>query len=303
MSGTTREAARYRFGDSSRSGMLLGLSLRQGAPLVAGMLWLALTLMIELPLVGLVGLALASIASFGRWRHAPLYDIATPGAQLGLRRLRGRGVWARRSLIGAGSGFGDVLPAALAGLELIETSIDWAGSTASVGVVRDRTAGTVSMVIGVLGDGFAASSALEQDGMLAGWGAALAPLARDRCPVIRVTWQEWAHPVGVGTHRQFLAGVATRPTGATTAGADYADLLDTLDRSTIAHDVLLTITVDLRRVRARRGASTVAAALAVLSGEVDLLAARLSTAGLVGVAANVAGRVGDSNQSAIRPDP
>lgn len=281
MSGTTREAARYRFGDSSRSGMLLGLSLRQGAPLVTGMLWLALALMIELPLVGLVGLALASIASFGRWRHAPLYDIATPGAQLGLRRLRGRGVWARRSLIGAGSGFGDVLPAALAGLELIETSIDWAGSTASVGVVRDRTAGTVSMVIGVLGDGFAASSALEQDGMLAGWGAALAPLARDRCPVIRVTWQEWAHPVGVGTHRQFLAGVATRPTGATTAGADYADLLDTLDRSTIAHDVLLTITVDLRRVRARRGASTVAAALVVLSGEVDLLAARLSTAGLV----------------------
>ena len=71
MSGTAREAARYRFGDSSRSGMLLGLSLRQGAPLVAGMLWLALALMIELPLVGLVGLALASVASFGRWRHAP----------------------------------------------------------------------------------------------------------------------------------------------------------------------------------------------------------------------------------------
>ena len=114
MSGTTREAARYRFGDSSRSGMLLGLSLRQGAPLVAGMLWLALALMIELPLVGLVGLALASVASFGRWRHAPLYDIAAPGARLGLRRLRGRGVWARRSLIGASSGFDDVLPAALA---------------------------------------------------------------------------------------------------------------------------------------------------------------------------------------------
>ena len=89
MSGTTREAARYRFGDSSRSGMLLGLSLRQGAPLVAGMLWLALALMIELPLVGLVGLALASVASFGRWRHTPLYDIAAPGARLGLRRLRG----------------------------------------------------------------------------------------------------------------------------------------------------------------------------------------------------------------------
>jgi hypothetical protein len=44
-------------------------------------------------------------------------------------------------------------------------------------------------------------------------------------------------------------------------GADYADLLDTLDRSTIAHDVLLTVTVDLVESISRRGTSTVAAAL------------------------------------------
>jgi hypothetical protein len=281
MNGPSREAARYRFGDSSRSGMLLGLSTRQGAPLVAGMLWLALALMVEAPLVGIIGLALTSVVSFGRWRHTPLYDIAAPGVLLSLRRLRGRSAWTRRSLIGAGSGFDDVLPPALAGLELIETSVDWAGSNAIVGVVRDRAAGTVSMVIGVLGDGFAASSALEQDAMLAGWGAALAPLARDRCPVTRVTWQEWAHPVGVGTHRQFLSDIATRPTSPNPATADYTELLDTLDRSTIEHGVLLTVTVDLRRVSSRRGVALVHAALVVLSGETELLAARLSTAGLV----------------------
>ena len=54
-----------------------------------------------------------------------------------------------------------------------------------------------------------------------------------------------------------------------------------LDSSTIAHDVLVTVTVDLRRVRARRGVTNVAAAIEVLADEVSLLAARLSAAGLV----------------------
>ena len=68
------------------------------------------------------------------------------------------------------------------------------------------------LFIGVLGDGFAVAGPGEQDAMLAGWGAALTPLARDRCLVTRITWQEWAHPIGVGTHREFLTGLTARPT-------------------------------------------------------------------------------------------
>lgn len=278
--GTLAEPARYRFGDSSRGGMMLGLSLRQGAPLVIGMLWLALTLMIQQPLLGIVGLIVAMVVAFGRWRRSPLYEVAAPGARLGYRRLRGRTVWTNRSLLGAGPGLDDALPPPLANLTLIESVTDWSGTTMNIGVVRDLAAGTVSMVVGVLGDGFAAASGLEQDGMLAGWGAALAPLARDRCPVTRITWQEWAHPVGVGTHRQFLSGLINRPT-TTGAARDYDELLQALDPSTIAHEVLVTVTVDLRRVRARRGVTQVETGIDVLAGELALLAARLSTAGLV----------------------
>jgi hypothetical protein len=280
VSAETSGGMRYRFGDSSRAGVLLGLSFRQAAPLVAGVLWLAMWLMVELPVVGLVGFAGGFVASFGRWRRALLYEVAAPGARLGWRRVRGRAVWTRRSLLGAGPGSDDMLPAAMAGLELGESEMDWSGAASTVGVVRDRPAGTVSMVVGVLGDGFAVASPAEQDAMLAGWGAAMTPLARDRCPVTRITWQEWAHPIGVVSHREFLTGLTSRATS-TPAGRDYDELLEMLDPSTIAHDVLVTVTVDLGRVRARRGATNIAAGTEVLVDEVSLLAARLSAAGLV----------------------
>ena len=62
-------------------------------------------------------------------------------------------------------------------------------------------------MVPVQGAGFPVASLREQDGLLAGWGAALAPLARARCPVSRVTWQEWTHPAGVAGHREFLAAL------------------------------------------------------------------------------------------------
>ena len=118
--------------------------------------------------------------------------------------------------------------------------------------------------------------------MLAGWGAALAPLARDRCPVTRVTWQEWAHPVGVGTHRQFLAGSRPDPRApprqppTTTSCSTRSAPID--DRPRCAASRSPSICVESAP---GAGAINVAAALEVLAGEVDLLAARLSTAGLV----------------------
>jgi hypothetical protein len=272
-------AARYQFGDSSRAGVMLGLSLRQAAPLVVGMLWLSVALMLSSPAVGLVGLGVAGVVSFGRYRRAPLYDVARPGLRLAWRRLRRRTLWTQRSLLGTSGAASDVLPDSLAGIELHEAHVDWDGTRVPVGAVWDKPAGTVSMVIGVLGDGFAAASDAEQDARLAGWGGALAPLARERCPVVRITWQEWAHSVGVATHRQFLAELGARPRS--DAADDYEDLLSLLDHSTIAHDVLVTLTVDLRRVRTRRSVSTLDVATEVLGGEINLLASRLSTAGLV----------------------
>jgi hypothetical protein len=271
-------STRYRFGDSARAGVVLGLSLRQSLPLIAGAGWLTLCLAAGQPTVGLVGVVVAAVVSFGRWRRAPLYEVALPGLRLVWARLRRRGPWVRASLLGAGPGFDDQLPVALAGLELLERRLDWPPQPVDVAVVRDRRAGSVSMVLPVQGSGFPGASRREQDGLLAAWGVALAPLARARCPVSRVTWQEWAHPVGVAGHRDFLARL-DRPAG-TAAADDYDELLATQAPVTIAHEVLVTVNVDVRRVRAPRGRPPVEAAIDVLSDEVRLLASRLESAGL-----------------------
>ena len=100
------------------------------------------------------------------------------------------------------------LPPALAGLEVLRGRASTGHRTpVAAAVVHDRRAGSVSIVVPVQGAGSRWRRRREQDGLLAGWGAALAPLARARCPVSRVTWQEWSHPVGVAGHREFLAGL------------------------------------------------------------------------------------------------
>ena len=274
---TRTAVARYRFGDGARAGVLLGLGMRQALPLVIGTLWLTLWLMIQLPAVGMAGPLLGVVASFGRWRRAPLYDVAAPGVRLAWHRWRGRKSWVRRSLLAAGPGFDDDVPPVMAGLELLETAPLWP-ATNDVAVVHDRKAATVSVVVRATAAGFSVASAGDQDALVAAWGGVLAPLARARCPVSRVTWQEWCHPVGVTGHRTFLSSV--QPARATSASADSEELLAIQEPATIAHEILITVTVDLRRVRPGRTRTTLTAGLAAVSDETRLLCARIESAGM-----------------------
>jgi len=268
---------RYRFGDPARASLLLGLSLRQSIPLVIGVLWLTLSLMAGLAVVGVVGPVVGLGLAFGRWRRAPLFDVAAPGLRLWWTRRRGRSPWVKASLLGAGPGFDDDLPQPLAGLAVLDVPVDWQAARRSVAVVHDQRSGSVSMVLQATGAGFPVASLREQDGLIAGWGAALGPLARAQCAVSRITWQEWAHPIGVCGHREFLDGLAQSTTSA--ASKDYQQLLDLQDPFTIAHEVLLTLTVEIRRVRTRRR-EPVEAAIETLADEARLLASRLESAGL-----------------------
>lgn len=277
----TAAPARYHFGDGTRAGVMLGLTLRQAAPIVGGAVWLTLALMAGSPALGLGGLVIAGMISFGRWRGSPLYEVAVPGTRLSIRRLCRRATWTRRSLIGSTENRWDDLPEPMAGLELHESEIEWTGTPESIGLIRDRTTGTVSLVVHVLGDGFAVAGAAEQDDRLAAWGGALAPLARNRCPVARITWQEWAHTVGVTSHREFLGSLPDDGRRSTPAGEDYEDLLSMLDASAIAHDLLVTLTADVRQVSGRRGRSAWDVTAEALVAEASQLAARLTSAGLV----------------------
>ena len=238
----------YRFSSGGRAGVLLGMSLRQALPIVIGVLFLTVMLIVQLPLIGLLGPLAGCIVSFGRWHRAPLFEAAVPGVAMTWARWRKRSTWTRSSLTGSNSeSIGD-LPAALSGLELLDVADTFLAQQRSIGVVADRRAGSLSVVLAVRGSGFPVASLAEQDALVGVWGNALAPLARARCLVSRVTWQEWTHPVGMDGHRQFLQSVRA-DRAETTAGRDYERLLVEQSPFTIAHEVLLTITADLRRVR------------------------------------------------------
>jgi hypothetical protein len=268
------EVRTYRFADAHRPGLLLGLSARQAVPVVAGIIFLALVLQSPLPpLVGLAGPVAGCGLAFGRWRGTPVAETLAPGLRLLIARRLGKARWVRPPLLGDNTN--TALPKVLHGLELC------APADGRFAVVRDRTAGTATAVLRVRGQGFPLASTGEQDAMLAGWGAALSPFAREQSPVSQVVWQEWAHPVASDDHRAFLDSIGLSTRSGEPAVADYVALVDEQAPVTIAHDVLVAVTVDQRRVRARRTSpSRLTAAVDTLADELRLFAPRLDAAGL-----------------------
>jgi hypothetical protein len=53
--------------------------------------------------MGMIGPVLGVVIAFGRWKRAPLYEVAVPGMRLVGRRLVKRDQWTRRSLLATGS--------------------------------------------------------------------------------------------------------------------------------------------------------------------------------------------------------
>jgi hypothetical protein len=271
----TADVRAYRFSDSQRPGLLLGLSARQAVPVIAGILFLAVVLQAPVPpAVGLLGPAVGATVAFGRWRGAPLAETLAPATRLWVARRFGRQRWLRPPLLGDNTDH--ALPRQLRGLELLERA-----ESPNRAVVRDRRAGTVTGVLRVRGHGFPLASPREQDVVLTGWSGALSPFARERSPVSAIAWQEWAHPIGTDDHRGFLSSIGVDDRAHEPATADYLALIDQQAPRTVAHDILLSVTVDLRRVRMRRSAgSRLDTAIEALDTELRLFQSRLDAAGL-----------------------
>jgi hypothetical protein len=262
----------YRFGDSTRPGLLLGLGARQAVPVIGGVLWLAFVLQVGLPApIGALGPVAGAGLAFGRWRGTPLAETLVPGLRLLARRRSRHRRWVRPlSLVGDHTG--SALPRPLRGLELLDRD--------GHAVIHDRDAGTLTTVVRLAAQGFALASPGEQDVLLAGWGSALSPFARERCPVARIVWQDWAHPVGSDAHNAFLHEVGAHSRAADAATADYLGLVTAQAPLTIAHDVLVSVTVDQQLVRSRRSGSRLDTALDALRDETRLFISRLDAAGL-----------------------
>jgi hypothetical protein len=78
----------------------------------------------------------------------------------------------------------------------------------SFGIVIDSLADTVSVVLRVSGTEFSLLEPAEQGRLVAMWGRALASMAYEGSPVVRVGWSTEAGSAEVGEHTRHVADVA-----------------------------------------------------------------------------------------------
>jgi len=246
--------------------------------------WLAVSGFV-LWLVAAPVLAGSLTLAFGRVRGRPLHAVLPAVLRWTWRRLRGRNSWYRPVTLVSDDDLPVAVPAPLAGLELFETDVGWqiTGRQVPLGVVWDRTAGTVTASMRVTGDGqFALVDPRGQELRLDGWGSALGGFAQERSKVLRVTWRDWSSPVPVHDQIDVLRDRwVDEPE--TPARSSYLTLMGAVAPQVVNHDVIVEVTVGVPKGRPtarRRGEPPLAAAIGVLCDELRLFSDRLDSAGL-----------------------
>jgi hypothetical protein len=274
-------ARRYRFGPLDRSAWLLGLGpaacIALGVGLLLGGLAFHATGSV---LAAAPPVALAALLAFGRYDGRVAHEWIEPLWGWAVLRHHDAARWtARVPLLGPGAGGAD-LPPCLAGLELHEVAgRGGAPRPTGVGVVVDRARQLVSATVRVRGGAFALLEHDDQARVLDGWGAALGGFCRERGAVTRVAWSEWAAPASLDEHLAFVRdqhGAAPTPTL-----DEYLALVARAGPLTFAHETLVTVTVDRRRVRSARAVDADAAAVDALLEELRRFTSRLEQAGFL----------------------
>jgi len=287
VASTRDNARRYRFPPLVRAGLFGAMPPSQIITLgIGGGLSFA-GIMAKLFPFALIPIAVAAVIAFKRVNGLPLHELIPLRCSWLLRR-RHRHWFRPIPLLGVNDRKPIELPPQLDGLELLEVTAPWAsqGRVAGIGVIHDRTSGQLTGVLRVSGDGqFSLTGANEQDLRVGLWGDALAGFCRERSAVTRVGWQEWSTTTPARSVR--TSGADEQPAVGTNdpvaaAQHDYRMLLERAAPAGVTHDVLVTLTIDIAKVRARRRQSkaTLAAGIEALSDELRLFTARLEAAGL-----------------------
>ncbi len=115
------------------------------------------------------------------------------------------------------------------------------------GIVVDSLADTVSAVLRVSGTEFSLLEPAEQGRLVAMWGRALASMAYEGSPVVRVGWSTEAGSAEVGEHTRHVADVADDPTSEGTLR--YLQLVEQIAEVSTEHRSTVTVTVGVRKVR------------------------------------------------------
>lgn len=258
----------YRLAPLDRTGVLLGLSAIQCGLLGLGVFAAGAALQAQLPAPLVACPILVAVAlGFATWDGAPLHQLLPARA----RHLFVAGVWhARLPLLHRHAAVEPEWPPFLAGIELVDQD--------GIGVIADGCGRLLTASIAVFGREFSLAERGEQDRILDGWGEVLNGFCRERGAVCRVRVTEWAGPAGTLDIDEGLPPQtpALRPE----LLAAYRELVAEATPTAVRHDVLISITVDRRRIRAgRRSAKTGDAGVTVLREELAGLASRLDAAG------------------------
>jgi hypothetical protein len=299
-----RPEVRYRFGPHPHGGFILGFRLPQlGGFLLAGIVGIALMSLGGFLAVLLIALdALLAIGALVITLHGHTIEEWTPlcarfliGRFGGRHRFRSAApVMGHTSRLSLAGGLDPQpvevpisLPAEIAELELLEGRLPRHGG-APFGAVKDARAHTYTATLMCQSSAFYLLSAGDREGRLAAYGSVLAALARDHGPTRRIAWYERTLPPGSDQLAEYLHE-------AKRADADmhdppvelvsYLELLAGQGDGAEDHEVLVSLQIDAGRPVAGRAIRDLGGgdegALLVLADELDLLAHRLSQAGVI----------------------
>jgi hypothetical protein len=284
--GTVTVPHTYRFGPLDRGGWILGMGAGQCLSLGAGLFLAGAMLQVNAHPALVLAPPLASAAvAFGSWEGRSFHEWLPVFTRHSVARVAGRTRWFAPLPLLTGTPTDDkralALPPFLAGLSILDIgAIAWASGPSHVGIIHDQRQRTFSATIPVEGHEFSLVERAEQERTISLWGDVLAGFCIERGPVSRVRVTEWAAPTGLSGHESYLSGHA-RTDRNPDARHSYESLLSQAGPLAVGHQVLVTVTVDLRKVRATKArAKPDDAAVEALVEEVRLLAARLDAAGL-----------------------
>jgi hypothetical protein len=309
------EARRYRFGPLERRGLIGSLRPAQ-VLIIAGALLAAVVLMRLLPagagIFAGLGLVLAAAA-------VCFWPIATRSAEEwlpiaarhGARRLRR----AHRQRSGAPQAGVTIdqsgrpepvahLPEAARGLELLAAPL----GGESVGVIKDRHRRSYTAALAVRVTSFGLLDRGEQEARLAGWGGVLAGLARAGSPVSRIQWVERTVPADGDEIGRYLGDAWERGPAPLDSlpMQSYLELVSRAPAVSKDHELFLCLQIDAKRAwrqmkRAGGGSGPDAGACAVLLGELEALAERLTSADVQVVGALRPGMLASAIRIAFDP--
>ncbi|MFI2031688.1 SCO6880 family protein [Streptomyces buecherae] len=276
MSDKPPATATVKFPHRSRRGILLGLTVPQLVlAALAGLL--LLTVIITGGVVGALQLvplwAVIALVVFVRYRGRSLADWAPVVARYLLRRIRGQLIWLTRPSHRPTREGLLHLPGTAASLRVVTAP------GGRYGALHNPHAGTLTAVVKVTSRAYALLDPGTQSANVAGWGRALAALARTG-QVARVQVIERTVPDSGDALRRYWEEHGNPDTPV--AGAIYSELIQSAGPTAAPHEAYVAVSLDTKAARRliNQAGGGLAGAFSVLAQLISTFDQAARTAGL-----------------------